>query len=150
MYYQKYYIKAISWISCSMFHHWEWNIYHDVYLPSVHLLQCSHCGLYHIAAMPARNQQNKRNIGLRAVFQTLFSRVIYISPPDINPLWSNPSLLFNCAKSLIFLWCAAEIVPEGTSITVITRSSIQSQSPAYRAEGSQRQREKWGRERKSF
>lgn len=56
--------------------HWETNEYLLSGLlcvtlsrnkPSIHSLQCSRCDLYRIAAMPARNHQNKGNIGLKAV-----------------------------------------------------------------------------------
>lgn len=78
-------------------------------IPSVHSLQCSHCDLYHIAARPERIK-NWIESSLSAQ-RTLFIRVI--PPPNINPLRSNPSSLFSCARVWFLLRCRAEIVPEG-------------------------------------
>ena len=36
-------------------------------IPSIHLLRCSHCDLYHIAAMPERNQPNKQKYWTKEV-----------------------------------------------------------------------------------
>ena len=80
-----------------------------------------------------------------------FCGVIYIShppPPNINSLWSNPSFLFNCTKSLIFPCCREEIIPgrkttKAWTVAVITRFAIRYHSPAHWAEGNERQREKW-------
>lgn len=76
-------------------------------LPSVHLLQCSHCDLYHIASMPKKKstKQTETNWSnrLKAFSQLkstekLVSRVIYILSPWINPLWSTPRV---CLFSLV-------------------------------------------------
>lgn len=58
-------------------------------IPSIHLLQCSHCDLYRIAAMPKEKATKQKKCWInsdssaQSIKASAFCKVIYISPPTL-------------------------------------------------------------------